>query len=378
MVLFSSYLSQLKEKELKTDKKIAVTEANKLRDSWINPINTKYLYQKGDQFPNQKYESFTISIDQPVFKSGGIYRAIKYAISKRGESLISVKLKRNELIAAAIKNGYLLKRVDYQIEKQLLLIKNAKINVRVKKEAYLSGELDSTFLDNAIIEKNRLELALCDMRQSREDIYKNYRDLVDFNFTLPRFSLVKREEFFKKNLDISRLKMAKKAYREYKYMTISRYLPSLSLFGNYNYQNSQGSQFMPSFEYKDSFYTYGFHISMPLFDINSFKNIELAKLNYLKSSLQLLDKKREEKNLFRAIFKKLGHIDKKISLTYEDLKLYSSLLNQTKELFKAGEKTKYDVMTMQNSLNSRRLDLKIFDMDRQILLLELYKKMGFK
>jgi len=135
---------------------------------------------------------------------------------------------------------------------------------------------------------------------------------------------------------------------------------------------------MPSFEYKDSFYTYGFHISMPLFDINSFKNIELAKLNYLKSSLQLLDKKREEKNLYRAIFKKLGHIDKKISLTYEDLKLYSSLLNQTKELFKAGEKTKYDVMTMQNSLNSRRLDLKIFDMDRQILLLELYKKMGFK
>jgi hypothetical protein len=241
VILFGAILSQIKEKELQIDKKIAIQEAKKLRDSWINPIDMRYIYQKGDQFENQKLRSFTISIDQPIFKSGGIYMAIKYAYSKKYESLFGVKLKKSELIAAAIKSGYELERIKLLIKKQELLIKNSIIDVKVKKEAYLSGEIDSTFLDSAILNKNTQQLRLLDLKEQFEQIFKNYKDLVDKSFKLPRFTLVKKEEFLNKNIEIKQGLFTKKANREFKYMTIARYLPSISLFANYNYQNSQGS-----------------------------------------------------------------------------------------------------------------------------------------
>jgi hypothetical protein len=45
-----------------------------------------------------------------------------------------------------------------------------------------------------------------------------------------------------------------------------------------------------------------------------------------------------------------------------------------KELEKAGLKTKNDLQVMENSKNAETLDTKIFSIDRQLELLELYAR----
>jgi hypothetical protein len=46
----------------------------------------------------------------------------------------------------------------------------------------------------------------------------------------------------------------------------------------------------------------------------------------------------------------------------------------TRNLEKAGEKTSYDTAMMQNSLEIKKLDQKIYEVDKQIELLKLYIK----
>jgi len=51
------------------------------------------------------------------------------------------------------------------------------------------------------------------------------------------------------------------------------------------------------------------------------------------------------------------------------------LYRVTKNLVQAGEKTPLDAEVMQNSLKIRKLDQKIFHIDKQIQLLKLYIRM---
>ena len=372
-------LAPTKQKGIDLDRQKAKVEASKLATSWINPIQMNYSYQKGDQFPNQLVENFTITIDQPIFKSLGIREAIKYARAKRGESLEGIKIKKKELIATVYKLAFSLKRLKFLQKKQELALKNAKIDVEVKKEAYLSGELDSTFLDNAILKRNAVALQLLDISQQITQTRQQLRDLSDLDenaIKLPHLRLIPKKEYLCRNLVLLQSKKSQEAARHFKNMTIARYLPSISLFYNYNYQKSQGSLFFPGFQYADHFSTYGVRISMPLFDINSFKEIESAKIDYLKAKNILEDKRRQKSNLYWQIQKSLQIINKKIELTKEDIKLYSALLKDTEDRYKAGEKTLYDLETIKNSLEQKRLDLKIFKIDRQLLLLDLYKEVS--
>ena len=56
--------------------------------------------------------------------------------------------------------------------------------------------------------------------------------------------------------------------------------------------------------------------------------------------------------------------------------LYNRLYKNTRNLEKAGEKTSLDTAMMHNSLNVRKLDQKIYQIDRQIELLGLYTKVA--
>ncbi len=336
-----------------------------------------YLYQKGNQFPNQKLENFTIALNQPIFKSGGIWAAIKYANAKRIAGLYGVKAQRNDLIALAIELAYKIKRLDLQIQKQRLLIKNAKIDVEVKKDAYLHGLLDSTFLNNAIVQKNSAQLVLLNLQQQRAELVKNFKDLSDLplDIKLPRFSLIPKKSFLQRSIVLKQTQEEIAAAKYKSYMQIARYLPSLAVIGNYNYQVMRGSLYFPDYSRKDHYYTYGIQLSMPLFDINAKKNIEEAKVAYLQARNKKLQQKRELGTLFAQIEKRLQIIDKMEKLAREDSRLYSQLLQETKELVKAGEKTKWDVQTMRNSLRTKEIDLQIYAIDRQLLLLKLYKEM---
>ena len=377
LIIFSAVnatdiLSQNKKDILKNEKEQNKKSSDVLEFDWINSINLSYSHSKSDiTTPSQSSDNFSISLNQPIFRSGGIYYAIKYSKANREFLKLATSLKEKSLLKSAFVTLLSLKNIDLRIKKQKFLIKNANIDIKRKKEQYLSGVLDSSFLDNAVLNKNRLEIALLDMKSTKADLLKTFHTLSSLDYkkvNLPHLKLIDLQSYIKDNLVIKNVKADINRQNYLKKMTISNYFPKVSLFANYNhnrikYLNTQDN----------SYKSYGVTISMPLFDINRGKNIELQKLKYLKSKLEMIDKKNSEKELYKSIVKKIELYRKKISLAKEEEKLYASLLKTTKDLYSGGEKTIFDVQTMQNSLNSTILDKKIYQNDLDIELFKLYE-----
>ena len=92
----------------------------------------------------------------------------------------------------------------------------------------------------------------------------------------------------------------------------------------------------------------------------------------LRAATQVLDRKKTVNEEYDWIKNSLGILDRKIMLARKDEKVYASLYKLTKNLAKAGEKTSLDVAVMRNSREIRKLDQKIYYIDKQIQLLKLY------
>ena len=176
----------------------------------------------------------------------------------------------------------------------------------------------------------------------------------------------------KKSLSIEQQAAAKTKAQYLKKMTIANYLPTLSLVGGI-YKQSDNANLS-----NDSYNQIGLKISMPLFDINRGRTIELRQLDYLKSNLELQDTQKEEEKIYQKYVKKVEFLGKKVNIVSLDAKLYDSLLNSTQELYEAGEKTSYDVENLRNSKQTMLLDKKIYKVEIQQTLLELYAKMHGK
>ncbi len=377
LIIFSAVnatdiLSQNKKDILKNEKEQNKKSSDILEFDWINSINLSYSHSKSDiTTPSQSSDNFSISLNQPIFRSGGIYYAIEYSKANREFLKLATSLKEKSLLKSAFVTLLSLKNIDLRIKKQKFLIKNANIDIKRKKEQYLSGVLDSSFLDNAVLNKNRLEIALLDMKSTKADLLKTFHTLSSLDYkevNLPHLKLIDLQSYIKDNLVIKNVKADINRQNYLKKMTISNYFPKVSLFADYNHNRTKYITTK-----KSSYKSYGVSISMPLFDINRGKNIELQKLKYLKSKLEMIDKKNSEKELYKSIVKKIELYRKKISLAKEEEKLYASLLKTTKDLYNSGEKTIFDVQTMQNSLNSTILDKKIYQNDLDIELFKLYE-----
>ncbi len=368
----SSPLSKTKKEILSNEKQQNEKSSDILEFDWINPIGASYTHTESDiTNPTQTTDSFSISLNQPVFKSGGIYYAIKYAKANREFLRFATSLKERSLLKSAYELVLSIKNLDLKIKKQRCLIDNAKIDIVRKKEQYLSGVLDSSYLDNAILKKNSLEIALLDMLSSKADLLKSFKTLSDMDYEtvkLPHLKLVDLSSYLKNNISIkSQMANAKEA--DYiKKMTISNYFPTISLFANYSDNRVKIKNTT-----HESHKSYGISVSMPLIDINRRKNIELQRLKYMESKLNLIDKKRAEKELYDSVVKKVKIIRKKIALAKKQEQLYQSLLKTTKDLYSAGEKSIYDVKTMENSLKSTKYDKYIYENDIDILLLKLFE-----
>lgn len=134
-------------------------QSNLLEQSWINPITLQYRKNFSKQFTDQTVQtgSFSIGIDQPIFRSGGIYYAIKYAQALRGANEADIKLQKREAIGNAVSLLFQMKKTKLQKNKLALLIKNDAIDIRQKRESYEAGLIDSSFLDQAILKKIRMK-----------------------------------------------------------------------------------------------------------------------------------------------------------------------------------------------------------------------------
>jgi len=350
-----------------------------LTKSWINPINLRYSKNYTTQYTAKTFhtDNFTVSINQPIFKSGGIYYAIKYANATHSTNLDNITIQQRAMIADAVSVLFNLKKVRLEQEKLKYIIKNDKIDIIQKKDSYDAGILDSSFLDQALLKKSQDETNLLQLNFTQLELKQKFAILSDKDpdkLKLPKLKLVSKEYYKAHNLQLKRDidYKSQKAYEAK--MTRSKYLPTLSLHGQYiNGSDNPMYSGYTATNIKENYYNYGFSVSMPI-DVNSLSDIELAKVQHLKAATQVIDTKNTIKQEYDWILNSIMVLDKKIALVKKDIKLYQNLYKLTSNLAKAGQKTKLDAKVMYNSLQIRKYDKKIYEIEKQLQLLHLYMR----
>lgn len=367
-------LSSLKQESLRLQKEKNSVESDILELNWINPVMGSWSTTTNDQLgSNFKSDLYAITLEQPIFKSGGIYYAIAYAKANRAFLELSTELEEQNLLKDAMNALLLIQKQTLQIKKQQLLIHNSAIDVMRKREQFERGVLDSSFLDQALLTQNTQEKTLLDLETNVENQKMRFATLSDLDplhVTLPTFVLVDEATYTKHSLLIAQSEAGLHRSEHLKSLTLSSYLPSVSLVAGY-YKNDNDALTRRENEYT----SYGLKVFMPLFDINRAKNIESKRLDYLKSHVLLEDTKRTEKHFYENTRKQLLLLEQKIALSKRDAALYASLIASTKEGVQAGDKTIYDVQTLENSYQSILLDEAILAYEKQLLLLELNTRM---
>jgi len=349
-------------------------ESDKLKKSWISPVVVSYNKNYSEQYKTGRVDtgSFSIGIDQPIFKTGGIYYAIKYADAIRGLNSTSIEIQKRAMIGNAISILYNLKKLNLKRKKLILLVKNDKIDILQKQNSYDSGLIDSSFLDQAILKKNSDEIQLLEIDLNLQKLKNDFYLLSDKNpssIKLPKLKLIKESKYKGQNLELVKEKFAVKEKSYTSKMIWTKYLPTISVQARYS--DGDLSPMFTNPNLKEAYYSYGFTISMPI-SINSLQDVESSKVSYMEAETRLMDKRKEIENEYRLVLKNLTILDKKISLAKKDEKLYKSLYQTTKNLQQAGEKTELDSQLMSNSLKIKRYDQQIYKIDKELQLLSLY------
>ncbi len=347
-----------------------IENSSKLKKDWINPITLSYTKSYGDIYDSARS---AININQPIFKSGGIFSAIKYANATYDYNKIDIDLQKKDIIKNAITMLFNLHIIDLNIKKNELLLKNSQIDVERKKEQVLTGFLDTSTLDSAILDANKIKNSIADLQYQKEEL--NYKFLniasADYtNFELPVLSLSDEKNFITKNIEVLKAKADVKQKDHFKDMTVARYLPTFNIEANHTqYHDVNPDNRITN---KNS-YNYGLSISMPL-DVRAFNEIENQKLNFLKSKINLRNIELEEKNFYRTTLSKIKTLNIKKKIAEDDYKLYDSLLEIILQEKEAELKTQSDVNILLNSQKIKSLELKIYEFEKQIQLLALYSK----
>jgi len=366
-----SILSEPRKKTFDLSKDQIKEDSSKLKKDWINPIQYQFTKNFGQDYNTEKS---VISINQPIFQSGGIYQAIKYANSTYKYASLEIEQQRKELIKQAVNLLYNIEKTNLNIEKAKYSIENAKIDVDRKKEQVLNGFLDASFLDNALLALNSTKNSLVDLKYQKQELINNFNNISSSDYTkfkLPTFTISSKEQFIKNNIEIQKAKADITKKGNFSFMTMAKYLPSVNAYYNYSKYHETDDNSSIS---KENTQTYGLTVTVP-FDSRTFNDIESKKIDYLKSKLDLQNTIINEETFFKNTLDKISMIDERLKITHEDLEVYNSILEIINEEKEAELKTQSDLDTLQNSQKIKSIDLKTYAIDKQIALLDLYVKL---
>lgn len=367
----SEILSDAQRSSLELQKEKAAQDSEATKYQWLNPITYTGSYQNGSE-PGDSLTS-TISISQPIFKSGGIESTMKYAENIKSSSTISIEMQKKVLIKSAYNLAYTIKKTDLQMAKTKLALENAKIDLRIKKESVTNGLLDISFLNNAILTKNSIDATLLELDFTKINLINSFKNISTFDpykVELPVLAKVNGKDFKEKHLEILKTQIDIESKKNLEETTISNYRPSIVANGSYTYDHTSISSAHP-IDITGS--VYGVKVVIPL-DYNYYAKTGSAKVDYLKSKQDLEILKTKEANFFKTQELKITMLDSKLTLTKENIVVYNDLLAQNIELASVGIKTRDDVQVIQNSRDSELLNMKIFEIDKQLELLEIYGK----
>ena len=371
----SNILSANKNELIKEQVKKSDIQSKQLEKSWINPIMLQYSKNYTTQFGETlDTQQFVVSVDQPIFKMGGIWSAIKYAKALGKANDIDIELQRRGAISQALRTLYNLKKSKYQLEKLELMVANDKIDIQIQKESYEEGLTNRTLYDQALLKKNQDITSKLELELSITKLENDFTLLSDSNpysLTLPNFGMISKERYEKGQLELKRDRLRVEEKKENKFMTLTKYLPEISVTGRYINEDINPLFARPDSSLKREYFNYGFKVSLPL-SVNSLADIQNSKIDYLTAKINLNEKKKEIANNYRLIQKHLEIIDKKIELSKEDAQHYASMLLTAQELEEVGDRTSLDTQIVSNTLKVRELDQEMYKLDAQLELLGLY------
>jgi len=371
----SDVLSNDKRQLLEYQKEQNSVKSEELERSWINPVVLQYSQNYSTQFGATLHTGqFVVSVDQPIFKSGGIWSAIEYSKALGKANELDIELQKRQLISQALTTLYTLEKSKYQLEKLELLLRNDRLDIEMQKENFEAGLTNRTLYDQALLKRNRDDTSKLDLELTISKLESDFRLLSDrdpHTIALPNFSMMDKNRYLQEQIELKRDGFRVEEKRSNKEMTLSKYLPEISLTGRYIDEDLNPLFSSPNSTIKERYFNYGFKVTLPI-NINTFRDIENSKIAYLNAQVARNDKRRVVENNYKLIQKRLEIIKKKIELSEEDAEHYQSMLMTTQAMEELGDKTNFDTEIVTNNLKVRELDQEIYKLDAQIELLQLY------
>ena len=364
----SEVLSNTKQEIIKLKEKQIEEKKQSNKYNWLLNANINGTITKDKDDTTTK--DYNISITQDIFNFGGITSQMQYASQlKKLESLdldISTKDDLNTLFSYLID----IQINEINLKQNKLNIQNSLIDIRNKKSEYKAGELGISDLNDAIMTKNELsdkqkELALSklvNINNIKKYTNKDYKEI-----KIPDVKLMSKELYLQSSSSINYAKLDIDVNDSLYKIKKSDYLPTLAATGTYGYQD------ISKINEEDDYYNYGLKISMPL-NFTASRDIEQTRLNHLISKKELEDELINSKSEYEEALLTIKSYEDRIKLALEDIKLYDELLSVNEEEYKAGYKTIDDVETIKNSKLVRELDIKLYKLNIQKEILNLYFK----
>lgn len=347
--------------------------SEKLRYDWISPLNFKAsnLYEKSSAGTHDTRQSISAGIAQDIFRSGGITYAIGYADAKKEADTIGMQKEiagiHQELITAILsyrKNALILEQSEIKL-------KNAKIEIFLKRKQYEAGDIDITLLNNALMNQSSelknntaIRFALANQRLEAAKLSDRSIDTIEF----PLFSLTQKEAFLEEEWNIRYAHSLAQSTAQQYGQTKSAYLPKLTLIADAGVQRYDSREFA---DYRGNFYDMGLQLTMPL-TYNASASIQEVQSTYLKQQAQTADIKRQMDARYDQSMAHIESYQRVIAITKETLKFYNELTNATKAAVDAGYKAGYDLQTLQNTCLIEELEIKINEINIQIELSALH------
>jgi outer membrane protein TolC len=213
-----------------------------------------------------------------------------------------------------------------------------------------------------------------DLKYQKQEFINNFNNISSNDYTkfeLPTFIIFSEKEFLENNIDLKQIEADVDKKGNYSYMTMAKYLPSINAYYNYSKYHDTDNNIKLDKENEQAF---GVNVTVP-FDSRTFNDIQSKRIEYLKSKLNLENSLDDEKTFFKIKLEKIAMLDERLQITKDDLEVYNSILKIINEEKQAQIKTQSDLETLQNSQKIKSLDLKIYEIDKQLELLEMYAKL---
>jgi outer membrane protein TolC len=371
----SDVLSQDKSELLKYQNEQNNVQTHKLENSWINPVVLQYSKNYSTQFGDTiDTQQFIVSVDQPIFKMGGIWAAVKYAKALGKANALDIELQKRALISQALNILFNLRKSKLQLAKLELSIKNDNLNIQIQKESYEEGLTNRTLYDQALLKRNQDITSELELELSISKLENDFLLLSDYDpyaLELPNFGIIDKVRYEEQQLELQRDSFRVEEKKHNKYMIFTKYLPEISINGRYTNEDLNPLFSAPGSRIQQEYFNYGFKVTLPL-NINSFDDMQNAKIEYLDAQVTLNEKKKTVANKFKLSQKHLKIIDKKIALSKDDEKHYKSMLLTARDFERLGDQTAIDTQIVANSVQIRVLDQKIYKVDAQLELSRLY------